>query len=62
MGSAAHTALSWALFSTDLRDKSTSVVGLSLFLLVSIRLGDRRIGADGNCLSQAKNLTAFGVR
>jgi hypothetical protein len=56
MGAAACTALSWALFSTDLCARYAGPVGLSLFLLVSIRVGDRRIRTSGNCLPEAKNL------
>jgi hypothetical protein len=58
MGAAACTALSWALFSTDLCARYAGPVGLSLFLLVSIRVGDRRIRTSGNCLPEAKNLGA----
>ena len=50
MGAAPDTALPWTLFSTGLRELDTGAVGLSIFLLVSIRVGDRRFRAVGTCL------------
>ena len=58
MGAAPHTALPWTLFSTDLRALDADSVGLSVFLLVSIRVGDRRVRAAGNRLHEAENLSA----
>jgi len=58
MGAAPHTALPWTLFSTDLRALYANSVGLSVFLLVSIRVGDRRVRATGNRLPEAQNLSA----
>ena len=58
MGAPACTTLSWALFSTDLCALYAGPVGISLFLLVSIRVGDRRVRTSGNCLPEAKNLSA----
>ena len=58
MGVAPHTALPWTLFSTDLRTLDPDAVGFSVFLLVSIRVGDRRLGAVGTCLPQAQKLNA----
>ena len=55
---ASATALPWTLFSTDLRALDTGFVGLSVFLLVSIRVGDRRVRAAGNRLSKTQNLSA----
>ena len=56
MGLAAPVALSWALFSPDLRALHTNIVGLSLFLLVSIRLGGSCLRVAGNRLPQAQDL------
>ena len=56
MGTAPHTALPWTLFSTDLRPLDAGAVGLSVFLLVSIRVGDRHFGAVGAGLSEAQDL------
>jgi hypothetical protein len=50
------TALPRPLFSTDLRARYTNSLGLSVFLLVSIRVGDRRVRAAGNRLREAQNL------
>ena len=58
MGVAPHTALPWTLFSTDLRTFDADAVGLSVFLLVSSRVGDRRVGAVGNRLPEAQKLNA----
>src|SRR5260370_18736804 len=58
MGAAPHTALPWTLFSTGLRALDASPVGLSVFLLVSIRVGDRRLCAVGTRLPEAQNLSA----
>ena len=58
MGAAPHTALPWTLFSTDLRALDADAVGLSVFLLVSIRVGDRHFGAVGSGLPQAQKLSA----
>jgi hypothetical protein len=58
MGAAPHTALPWTLFSTDLRALYANFVGLSVFLLVSIRVGDRRVRAAGTRLPEAENLSA----
>jgi hypothetical protein len=56
MGNSARSALSWALFSADLCTLHTNAVGLSIFLLVSVRVGDRRICPTGHRVSQAKKL------
>ena len=58
MGAAPYTALPRALFSTDLRALDANSVGLSVFLLVSIRVGDRRVRAARNRLPEAQNLSA----
>jgi hypothetical protein len=58
MGTAPYTALPRTLFSTDLRALYASPVGLSVFLLVSIRVGDRRVRAAGNRLQEAQILSA----
>ena len=58
MGAAPHTALPRTLFSTDLRALYADSVGLSVFLLVSICVGDRRVRAAGNRLQEAENLGA----
>jgi hypothetical protein len=58
MGAAAHTALPWTLFSTGLCAVYAGPVGVSVFLLVPIRVGDRRLRAAGNRLSEAENLSA----
>ena|ERR1700716_67791 len=58
MGAAARTALPWTLFSTGLRALDASSVGLSVFLLVPIRVGDRRLRAAGNRLSETEDLNA----
>ena len=57
MGAAPHTALPWTLFSTDLRALDAGVVGFPVFLLVSIRVGDRRLRAVRTGLPQAQKLT-----
>jgi hypothetical protein len=56
MGAAPHTALPGTLFSTDLRAFYAGSLGLSVFLLVSIRLGDRRLSIAGNRVSQDEKL------
>jgi hypothetical protein len=56
MGVTARTAVSWALPSADIRALYADAVGISIFLLVSIRLGDRRLGTAGNRLSQTEDL------
>jgi hypothetical protein len=58
MGAAPPIALPWTLFSTGLRALDASSVGLSIFLLVSIRVGDRRLRAVGTGLPEAENLSA----
>ena len=58
MGAAADTALPWTLLSTGLRTLHAGSVGISVFLLVSIRVGDRRVRAAGSCLPKAENLKA----
>jgi hypothetical protein len=50
------TAVPCALLSADLRTLYTDAGGISIFLLVSIRLGDRCLGTAGNRLSQAEDL------
>ncbi len=50
------TALSLPLFSADLRALDAGSVGLSIFLLVSVRLGDRCFRAACNRLPEAENL------
>ena len=56
MDTAPYIALPWTLFSTDLRAVDAGPVGLSIFLLVSIRVGDRRLRAAGSGLPEAENL------
>jgi hypothetical protein len=56
MGAAPCTALPWTLFSTDLRALDAGPVGISVFLLVSIRVGDCRLRAAGGRLQEAQNL------
>ena len=56
MGATTHLALPWALFSANLRAFDASPLGLSVFLLVSIRLGDRRFRAACNRLPKAQNV------
>src|SRR5260370_11567462 len=56
MDASAYTALPWAFVSANLRAQSTSAVGLSFFLLVSIRVGNRRLCVDGYRLSQTEDL------
>jgi hypothetical protein len=58
MGVAPDTALPWTLFSTGLRALDAGSVGLSVFLLVSIRVGDRRLRAVGTRLPEAQKLSA----
>jgi hypothetical protein len=58
MGMAPATALRWTLFSTDLRARYTGFMGFSVFLLVSIRVGDRRLRTAGNRLPEAEDLSA----
>jgi hypothetical protein len=58
MGAAPHTALPGTLFSTDLRAFYAGSLGLSVFLLVSIRLGNCRLCLTGNRVSQAEKLNA----
>src|SRR5260370_26981912 len=58
MGAAPPIALPWTLFSTGLRALDASSVGFSIFLLVSIRLGDRRLRVVGTGLPEAENLSA----
>jgi len=50
------TALSLPLFSADLRALDAGSVGLSIFLLVSVRVGDRRFRAAGDRLPETENL------
>jgi hypothetical protein len=57
MASSASAALSWALFSTGLCAGSAGSVGISVFLLVSVRMGGRSFGATGDRLSQIEDLT-----
>ena len=56
MGSSAYSALSGAVLSADLCARYASAVGLSLFLLVSVRLGDPDLRAAGRRVHQAENL------
>jgi hypothetical protein len=56
MGSSAHSALSGAVLSADLCPLRACSVGLSLFLLVSVFLGDRDVGIVGSRLPQTKEL------
>ena len=58
MGAAPYPALPWTLFSTDLCAVYARVVGISIFLLVSVRLGDRRLGAACDRVPEAENLKA----
>src|ERR1700692_846316 len=58
MGAAAHPALPWTLFSTDLCALDASFVGISVFLLVSICVGHCRLRAAGNRLPEAEDLSA----
>ena len=57
MGAAPHIALPWTLFSKGLCALDAGAVGLSIFLLVSIRVGDRRLRAVGTRLPEAQNLS-----
>jgi len=61
MASSASAALSWALFSTGLCAGSAGSVGISVFLLVSVRMGDRSFGAAGDRLSQIEDLIFSGA-
>src|ERR1700722_11436750 len=61
MGSAACTALPGTLFSASLRAFSPSALGVPLLLLVSIRLGDRRIGVAGDRLLEAQDLETRAI-
>ena len=56
VGSFAYSALSGAMLPADLCPVLTCSVGLSLFLLVSVFLGDRDVGVVGNRLPQTKEL------
>ena len=56
MGSSAYSALSGAVLSADLCARYASAVGLSLFLLVSVSVGDCSVGVAGTCLSQTEEL------
>jgi hypothetical protein len=58
MGAVAYPAVSWTLFSTNLRAIYAGFVGLSIFLLVSVCLGDCRLGAAGNRVPEAEDLKA----
>ena len=60
MGAAPDIALPWTLFSTGVRALDAGTVGISVFLLVSIRVGDRRVRAAGSCLPEAENLKRGG--
>jgi hypothetical protein len=50
------TALPRTLLSTDLRALYADSMGVPIFLLVSICVGDRRVSAAGDRLSEAENL------
>ena len=58
MDAAADFAVSGAVFPTDLRAVHAVAVGISLFLLVSIFVGDCDFGSVGNRLSQTEELAA----
>ena len=58
MGAAPHIALPWTLFSKGLCALDAGAVGLSIFLLVSICVGDRRFRTSGDCLPKAKDIGA----
>lgn len=56
MGSAAYVALFGSLFSATLRALYSGSVGISVFLLVPVRLGNRRVSAVGDRISEAEEL------
>jgi hypothetical protein len=56
MDVAACSALSWALFSAGLCALDAGSLGISLFLLVPVRVGGPHIRPAGPCLSQAEKL------
>src|SRR5437763_13773249 len=56
MGVAPDIAVPGTLLSTGLRPVHADPVGLSVLLLVPIRMGDRRLRASGACLSEVQEL------
>jgi hypothetical protein len=57
---ASVTALSGAMLPTDLRALYADSMGVPVFLLVSVCMGDRRFSAAGDRLSEAENLNVDG--
>src|ERR1700741_4255464 len=57
MGASARAAVSGALLSADLCSSYAVNVGVSVFLLVSVFLGDCCLGPARNRLSQIEDLT-----
>ena len=56
MGVAPDIALRGTLFSTGVRPLDADPMGVPVLLLVSIHVGDRRLGAAGDCLSEGQEL------
>ena len=61
MGSAAHVALFGSLFSANLRALYAGAVGISVFLLVPVRMGNRRVSAVGDRISEAEELDTIVI-
>lgn len=57
MGFVAGAALSGIVLPTAVRPRDAGVMGVSIFLLVSVRLGDCGVRTAGNRVLQAENLT-----
>jgi hypothetical protein len=57
---AAATALPRTLLPTDLCSFYAGLVGIPVFLLVPICVGDRSVSAVGDRLSEAENLSVDG--
>lgn len=60
MGSVARAALSWALFSASLRAQYPDTLGLSVFLLVPVPVGDCDFSAAGNRVPKTEDLNTEG--
>jgi hypothetical protein len=58
MGSSANAALPWTLLSAGLCAQHARTLGLSIFLLVPICVGDCDVRASGNRVPQIENLNA----
>lgn len=52
----AHSAVPWAVLPSAVRPLHASAMGLSIFLLVSVRLGNPGVGASRNRLPQTQNV------